>query len=75
LGIALSKVGVTSEFNHREFSDVGFKTDFQDHTGPGASDNQVRHTVGGLIAGYLFGDGKVGRALMDGREDMNTPSG
>ena len=77
LGVALSYVGLDNTIDHGEFNDAGFKPAFQDHIGPGATDNQVRHTVGGLIAGYLFGSGprSAGRAIMDSREDMKTPSG
>lgn len=56
------------------FRDRGFRRIYQDHEGEDSSPNQVRHAVGGLIAGYLWGVDKGG-PFMNSREDRNTPSG
>ena len=72
---ALGMLGSREGFNLNEYNDVGFRAQLQDHTGPGATPNQVRHAVGGLIMGYVAGNNKASRKLMDLREDMSTPSG
>jgi len=51
------------------FGDSGFKPEFQDHS------NQVRHFVGGLVAGYDLGD-DLGLYIMNQREEENPgPNG
>jgi hypothetical protein len=68
LGLPLGKISGNAYEYH---DDVGFKSQFQDHTGPDYTINQVRHAVGGLIAGYLG----IPSSWMDRREHINTPSG
>jgi hypothetical protein len=68
MGVALGKIRGNAYEHH---DDVGFKPEFQDHTGPDYSINQVRHAVGGLIAGYL----EIPSSVMDLRENKNTRSG
>jgi RHS repeat-associated protein len=75
LGVAWSFVSENPDFRHGRHRDVGFKDEFQDHIGPDATPDQVRHAVGGLIAGFLWGDNKVSRKVMDSREDMKLPTG
>jgi len=75
LGIALSKISGNESFSPNQYSDVGFRPEFQDHTGPEFTENQVRHSVGGLIAGYLWGDNRLSRRAMDARENMSLPTG
>jgi hypothetical protein len=60
----------------RSHQDTGFKSEFWDR-GPGGSINQVRHSVGGLIAGFvnIVGDGLKGDLLMNTwRERNSTPA-
>lgn len=75
LGMTTSYVRPREGFDLNEYSDVGFRGEFQDHTGSGSSPNQVRHSIGGLIMGYVAGNNKASRRYMDSREDMSTHSG
>lgn len=70
--IAAQRGGYSNDSFGR-FQDSGFHCDFRDPDPD--SDNQVRHAVGGLIAGFVLGDTPADRAVMDSREEMNTESG
>ena len=72
LAIALQRGGYSNEGFGR-FHDSGFRREFRDPDPD--SDNQVRHAVGGLIAGYILGATPANIRVMDRREDLNTASG
>ena len=55
--------------NFQQFQDRGFRPEFWDRE-PGGSINQVRHAVGGLIAGYVG----IPKAIMTARERGSTPA-
>ena len=61
-----------NEFGSRGFADPFFEPDFITPTGRRVPMNQVRHAVGGLLAGYVRGE-SAGLSQMNGREDPNDP--
>ena len=70
--------GSTNEnFNPNEFGSGGFaapffEPDFITPDGRSVPMNQVRHAVGGLLAGYVRGE-RRGLGQMNGRENRNDP--
>ncbi len=60
---------------YTEHNGTGFKSNLKDD-GPGGSPNQVRHSIGGFIAGYInaLGDTRLGHYVMTRRED-DSPEG
>ena len=77
-GAALRELGSRNEhFNSREFGSRGFaaryfEPDEVTRSGRRVPSNQVRHTVGGLIAGYVRGE-SAGLEMMNGNENRNDP--
>ena len=69
LAVVLQRGGYSNEGFGR-FHDSGFHRDYRDPDPD--SDNQVRHAVGGLIAGYVLGSTPADIRLMDRREDLNV---
>ena len=71
-------LGITNEhFDVREFGSGGFaapyfEADSVTPSGRHVPNNQVRHAVGGLLAGYVRGEA-VGLRQMQEREDPNDP--
>ncbi len=69
--VAGYQTGLISGNSYTKFGDSGFKQLFQDPI----SSNQVRHAIGGLLAGYinLLGDNAWGKFIMnDVRESLNV---
>jgi hypothetical protein len=66
---------INFSFDYKAYSDTGFRSTYQDHEGPDATPNQVRHAVGGLLMGYVAGNGDLPTTYMDSREDWSTASG
>ncbi|MEQ1606438.1 MAG: RHS repeat-associated core domain-containing protein [Pyrinomonadaceae bacterium] len=65
--------GLASPNSFPDFGDVGFQTQFQGSDSP----NQVRHTIGGLIVGFISvgGDSRAARVAMAMKEiriDLST---
>ncbi len=69
LASGFTGIGTNEGVNFREFGSSGFATPYYEQP-PG--NNQVRHTVGGLIQGYVRGQA-AGLASMNAREDPDDP--
>jgi len=54
--------------NYGNYLSSGFAPSYYE----GGNNNQVRHAVGGLIAGYVLGE-SLGLDFMNSREDPNDP--
>jgi len=72
LGIAEGAAGIGSEDTVGGFGSEGFSSQFYEQPAGGVPSNQVRHFIGGLVAGYVFG-AEEGLNIMNGREDPNDP--
>lgn len=66
--------GTVERNNYSGHLDSGFKVAFQDH-GPGGSPDQVRHAIGGLLAGYLGGNNVVNKFFMNNWRERNSAKG
>lgn len=77
LDAALARVGLGNDSHqYLEFGSSGFAMDYfeEDYATPSGwvAANQVRHSVGGLIAGYFRGE-RAALAGLNGVENRNDP--